>query len=183
MRSVVFFAWLLAASFSTIAQSVKVLPGKEIGKPELDKLSIGQKSFVRQEIDGRSRNNYFIDRKNKVLYMGIARDEDKRYRFGVLKDYTTLVDSKTLQLEMPGTEGMSHSLIKMEEIGGRRFLFYETGKGEESALYVNQVDDNFVLLGSPIKIMERTKRFQSIGVHLSQDKKSILIFQSGVGRL
>ena len=181
MKRIALFACLLIAALHTSGQTVKVVSGKEIGKDELDKISIGQKSFIRQEVDGRSRSNFFIDRKNKVLYMGIARDEDKRYRFGVLKDYTNLGDSRMMQLEMPGMEGATYSLLKMDEIGGRRFIFYTTGKGEENALYVNQVDDNFVLLGSPIKLMERKKRFQSTMVQVSEDKKSILIFQSGVG--
>src|ERR1044071_2456633 len=171
----------LTISLYTSAQSVKITAGKDIDKNELDKMSVGMRSFIRQESDGRSRNFYFLDNKHKVIYMGIARDEDKRYRFGALKDYTTLTDSKVMQLEMPGNEGMTYSLIKMEEINGRRFLFYITGKDEESAVYVNQVDDNFVLLGSPIKLMERKKKFQSTSIHVSRDKKSILIFESGLG--
>jgi hypothetical protein len=80
-----------------------------------------------------------------------------------------------MQLEMPGIGGMWYSLVKMDEINGHRFIFYITGKDEESALYVNEMDDKFVSLGSPIKLVERKKRFQSTSIHISEDKKSILI--------
>lgn len=181
MKGATLFAVLLFSTFSVFSQSVKISLGNEIDKEELDKINIGQKSFARQEIEGRSRYNYFLNRKDKLLYMGIARDENKRYRFGVFKNYTTLSDSRIMQLEMPGMEGASYTFIKMDEINGRRFLFYTTGKDETNALYVNQVDDNFVILGSPIKLMEEKGKYQGFSVHISENKKSVLIFQSGVG--
>jgi hypothetical protein len=65
MKNLTLLSYLLIVTSLSNAQPVRIAAGGTIDKEYLDKISISQKNFIRQELEGRSRQNYFIDQKNR----------------------------------------------------------------------------------------------------------------------
>lgn len=182
MKNIILLALLASAAIGS-AQSLKVVSGPIIDKDNIKDNSFNFKDFIRAEAFGSIGSKFFLDKQNKVMYIGLAADKDRQYRFGILENYISLAGTKAMKLEDMGMVGERYMLINMEEIDGKRFIFYVSGEDEKSTLYVNQMDDNFVLLGAPIKLGTGKYYNESFSVRFSEDKKSMLILQRGNGPL
>jgi hypothetical protein len=129
-----------------------------------------------------SHNNLF-DTKSQRSYMGSATTGDKFYQIGILDNYVNLNNVKRLAAEFVDDPNERISVEAFLSTENKNYALYsvERAAQNEVTVYVNELNDEMVLMGSPIKIatFKEVKKYGTdIFVIASQENTSFLIARS-----
>jgi hypothetical protein len=102
----------------------------------------------------RESHHTLFDPSANLAFMGTSYTGGKYYRVGVLKDFHTLSEVVKLSAEFQEESKRKVFFEAFAHIEGRNFGIYgvEYPERDEYQIYVNELDDRMILLGSPIKV-------------------------------
>jgi hypothetical protein len=118
----------------------------------------------------------FFNTQAKRTYHGFGFSGD-RFQFAVFDDYVKFNSIKKLTSE---TINSKVTLYDFVVLNNKMYMFYTMSfpERDEFSLYVNEVDKDMKMLGSPVILQtyrERKKRGENLAVIVSKNKKHILI--------
>lgn len=157
----------------SFGQRIEATPGPVIDPKQIrSEIKIPRLSF-----GGLSYSaTLFFNPTKKKTYTGFG-FKDKAFHFAVLDNYFNYTGVKKLAAETINERVTLNSFIIVDD---KMFVLYSMKFPDQDSfsIYVNEVSDNMVILGSPI-ILHNFKDLKdygmSVSVYISRDKKNILI--------
>ena len=174
----------LSAPVVLSAQSLTVKLGEVIKRSEANAmLTPPTPKSVLGGLVGAGGSTYYkflYDTKDGKAYLGCAYFGAKYYNVGILDEYVNLKGAEKLSAEFVDDPKEKIQIEGFVEIEGKKFIVYSVNYASlnESSVYVNQLDDNMVIMGSPIRLVTFSgskKETRSIYFETSLHKKTFLI--------
>jgi hypothetical protein len=124
-----------------------------------------------------SASNIFFNTKTRTATIGLTKDDQKQYTVGSFENYVNLWGTRKVTAEIPGLDSEKYSLLSLHGLNGKRYIFYVAlFKSGENVVYVNQLSDDFVMLGSALKLWN-VGEDERIAVVPSENRKSVLLLK------
>lgn len=177
MKAKFIFLFLLTNVLLSYGQRLEVTKGP-ILDPKQIRSDVGvPKVILRSPFSSFSYSTtLFFNPQKKLTYTGFG-FQDKAFHFAVLKDYLNYTGVKKLTAESINERVMLNAFILIDD---KMYVIYSQkfADRDEFTVYVNEVSDDMVLLGSPV-IVHKFKNLKQHGMNVmvtsSDDKKHILI--------
>lgn len=152
---------------------------KKTIKENFDPMTIGGFLF---DLTGLYRENHdhFFNLDNGKAYMGSTYTGGKYYQIAVLEKYHTFADVKKLAAESGDAADQKIAFLGFIHRDKSNYTLYSmvNAQTDETVVYVNQLSNDMIALGSPIKIaaFDRNKENgKMVSMIVSENKKSTLI--------
>lgn len=181
MKYLFALTFALLISTLTFSQKIKVTLGPVLDRKEVMKMMDLPRVMIFRRSASAYFGHFFDTLSNKTIsYVGFS---GKNLQFVLSDDYVKPSYSKPLVAEV-GEEGEKETihLISFVTLNKKLFIFYSVNfpKSDQFSVYVNEINKDFVAMGSPILIHKYSglkKNGNSVSLQLSENTKYFLLYR------